>query len=166
MGFRGRMMEESGGCLDCRRKESPWTQKRQRGEEQVRGTSVGSMPFCFEVWRVWRHPAESRELVPGCWGTNWEESHRFRDRHNTGGQELTHWKRLWNWERLRAKEKGSRGGDGWMASQTQQTWVWASSGRQWRTRRPGMLQSMGSQRVGHDWATKSFTHSETYRKLK
>ena len=43
--------------------------------------------------------------------------------------------------------------DGWMASLTQWTWVWASSGRWWRTGKPGMLQSMGSQRVGHVWAT-------------
>ena len=41
----------------------------------------------------------------------------------------------------------------WMASLTQWTWVWASSGRWWRTGKPGMLQSMGSQRVRHDWAT-------------
>ena len=39
-----------------------------------------------------------------------------------------------------------------MRSQTQWTWVWASSKRWWRTRKPGVLQSMGSQRVGHDWA--------------
>ena len=32
--------------------------------------------------------------------------------------------------------------------------VWASSGSWWWTGKPGMLQSMGSQRVGHDWATK------------
>ena len=41
-----------------------------------------------------------------------------------------------------------------MASPTQWTWVWANSGRQWRTGKPSVLQSMGSQRVGHDWATK------------
>ena len=40
-----------------------------------------------------------------------------------------------------------------MASLTQCTWVWASSRSWWRTGKPGMLQSMGSQRVGHDWAT-------------
>ena len=40
-----------------------------------------------------------------------------------------------------------------MASPSQWTWAWASSGRWWRTGKPGMLQSMGSQRVGHDWAT-------------
>ena len=42
---------------------------------------------------------------------------------------------------------------GWMASPTQWTLVWVNSGSRWWTRRPGMLQSMGSQRVGHDWAT-------------
>ena len=40
-----------------------------------------------------------------------------------------------------------------MASLTQWTWVWASSGRWWRTGKPGMLKSMGSQRVRHDWVT-------------
>ena len=41
----------------------------------------------------------------------------------------------------------------WMASPTQWTWVWANFRRQWRTGKPGLLQSMGSQRIGHDWAT-------------
>ena len=40
-----------------------------------------------------------------------------------------------------------------MASLIQWTWVWASSGSWWWTGKPGVLQSMGSQRVGHDWAT-------------
>ena len=68
-------------------------------------------------------------------------------------KELTHWKRPWCWERLKAGEGDDRGWDGWMASSTQWTWVWVNSGS-WRwTGRPGMLQSMGSQRVGHDWVT-------------
>ena len=46
-----------------------------------------------------------------------------------------------------------RGWDGWMASSTQWTWVWASSRSWWRTGRPHVLQSMGSQRMGHDWVT-------------
>ena len=46
-----------------------------------------------------------------------------------------------------------RGWDGWMASPAQWTWVWANSRRWWRTRKPGVLQSMRSQRVGHDWVT-------------
>ena len=62
--------------------------------------------------------------------------------------------RPWCWERLKAGGEGDdRGWDGWMASPTQWTWVWVHSGSWWWTGRPGMLQSMGSQRVGHDWAT-------------
>jgi len=64
----------------------------------------------------------------------------------SGCKELTHWKRPWSWEKLRAGGEGdNRWWDGWMASPTQWTWVWASSGRWWRTGRPGVLQSMGSQ---------------------
>ena len=47
-----------------------------------------------------------------------------------------------------------------MGSLIQWTWVWASSGRWWRTGNPGMLQPMGSQRVGHDWATEQQQHNE------
>ena len=66
----------------------------------------------------------------------------------------THWKRPCCWERLKAGGKGEvRGWDGWMASPTQWTWVWVYSRSWWWTGRPGMLQSMESQRVGHDWAT-------------
>ena len=50
-------------------------------------------------------------------------------------------------------EGDDRGWDGWMASPTQWTWVWVSSGSRWWTGRPGVLQSMGSQRIGHDWVT-------------
>ena len=61
------------------------------------------------------------------------------------------------WERLRAGGDGNdRGWDGWMASLTQWTWVWPSSGSWWWTGKSAMdrkLQSKGSQRVGHDWAT-------------
>ena len=46
------------------------------------------------------------------------------------------------------------GWDSWMASPTGWTWVWASSRSCWWTGRLGMLQSMGSQRVRNDWATK------------
>ena len=54
----------------------------------------------------------------------------------------------------RQEEQGNdRGRDGWMASPTQWTWVWASSGSWWWTGKPGVLQSVGSQRVGHDWVT-------------
>ena len=69
-------------------------------------------------------------------------------------EELTRWKRPWCWERLRAGGEGDdRGWDGWMASPTKWTWVWINSGSWWWTGRPGVLQSMGLQRVGHDWAS-------------
>ena len=72
---------------------------------------------------------------------------------------LTHWKSLWYWERLKAKgNEGNRGWNGWMPSLIHWAWVWANSGRQWRTGKPGVLQSMGSQRVGHDLATEQQDH--------
>ena len=72
----------------------------------------------------------------------------------TSCKKLTHWKRLWCREGLGAGGEGDdRGWDGWMASPTRWTWVWVNSRRWWWTRRPGVLQFMGSQRVGHGWAT-------------
>ena len=63
-------------------------------------------------------------------------------------------KRPWCWERLKAGGEGdNRGWDGWMASLTQWTWVWGSSGSWQWTGKPDVLQSMGSQRVEQDWAT-------------
>ena len=62
--------------------------------------------------------------------------------------------RPWFWERLKAGGEGDdRRWDGWMASPTQWIWVWVSFRSWWWTGKPGVLQSMGSQRVGHDWAT-------------
>ena len=69
-------------------------------------------------------------------------------------EEPTHWKRTWCCEREKAGGEGDdRGWDGWMAPSTQWTWVWASSRSWWWTGKPGVLQSMGSERVGHDRAT-------------
>ena len=66
----------------------------------------------------------------------------------------THWKSPWYWERLRAEgEEGIRGRDGWVASPVQWTWTWADFRRWWGTGTSGMPQSMGLQRIGHDWAT-------------
>ena len=63
-------------------------------------------------------------------------------------------KRPWCWERLKARGEGdNRGWDGWMALPTQWTWVRITSRRLWRTGKPGVLQSMGSQRVEHNWST-------------
>ena len=54
---------------------------------------------------------------------------------------------------LSGEEGDNRGWEGWMASPTQWTRVWVDSRRWWWIGRPGFLQSMGSQRVGHGWVT-------------
>ena len=74
-------------------------------------------------------------------------------------------KRSWCWERLRVGGEGdNRGWDGWMASPTQWIWVWVGSESWWWTRRPGMMQFMGLQRVGHDWATElNWGHLKLFR---
>ena len=72
----------------------------------------------------------------------------------TSWEELTHWKSPWCWEGLGAGGEGDdRGWDGWMASPTRCTWVWVNSGSWWWIGRPNVLQFMGLQRVGQDWAT-------------
>ena len=80
-----------------------------------------------------------------CWSWN-------SDTLATWCEELTHLKRPWCWERLKVGgDRDDRGWDGWMASSTQWIWVWVRSESWWWTGKPGVWQSMGSQRVGHDW---------------
>ena len=70
-------------------------------------------------------------------------------------------KRPWGWERLKVRGEGDdkgwegddKGWDGWMASPPHWTWVWVISGSWWWTGRPDVLQSMGLQRLRHDWVT-------------
>ena len=106
----------------------PWTARRSN--QSILKRSVLSVP-----WKDWCWSWNSNILATWC-------------------KELTHLKRPWCWERLKVEEDGNdRGWDGWMASPTQWTWVWVNSGSWWWTVSPGVLQSMGSQSVGHDWAT-------------
>ena len=82
-----------------------------------------------------------------CWGWN---SNSLA----TSCEELTCWKRPWCWEGLRAGGEGDdRGWAGWVASPTGWTWIWVSSKSCWWTGKHGVLQSMGLQRVRHDWMT-------------
>ena len=75
-------------------------------------------------------------------------------------KELTHWKRPWCWERLRAGGEGDdRGWDGWVASPTQWTWVWVNSGSWWWTGRPGVLWSQSTM------VTKSWTWLSDWTEL-
>ena len=101
----------------------------------------------FPTSPFWRRSALGFLWKEWCW--SWTSSTMA-----TSHKELTHWKRLWCWEGLGAGGKGDdRGWDGWMTSLTWWTWVWVNSGSWWWTGRPGVLQFMGSQRVGHDWVT-------------
>ena len=76
--------------------------------------------------------------------------------------ELTPWKRPWCWERLKTGGEGDkRGWDGWMASVTLWTRVWVSSTSWWWTGKPGVLQSMGLQRAGHDLGTEQQQYALT-----
>ena len=82
-----------------------------------------------------------------------EDSGHYNDHDYTATVCVWLMKRPWFWERLRGGEGDNRGWDGWMASPTQWTRVWVNTGSWWWTGRPGVLQSVGSQRVAHDWAT-------------
>ena len=113
----------------------------------------------FELWcwrRLLRVPWTARrfnqsilkEISPGCsleglfsFSSGWNSNTLA-----TWFKELTHWKRPWCWERLRAGgEEDERGWNGWMASPTQWTWVWVNSGSWWWTGRLGVLWFMGLQ---------------------
>ena len=118
--------------LNCGVREDSWESLGLQGDP--------TNPF-------WRRSVLGIHWKDWCWSWN---SNTLA----TWCEELTHVKRPWCWERLKAGGEGDdRGWDGWMASPTQWTWVWVNSGSWWWTGRPGMLQSMGLQRVEHNWAT-------------
>ena len=106
---------------------------------------------CKEIQPV--HPKGDQSWVfvgrtDWCW--NWNSNTLA-----TWCEELTLLKKPWCWERLKAGEEGDyRGWDGWIASPTQWTWVWVHSGVGDGQGSLALLQSMGSQRVRHDWAAK------------
>ena len=116
--------------LNCGVGEDSWESLELQGDQ----TSPSQRKAVLNVyWKDW------------CWSFN---------NLATWCEELTHWKIPWCWERLKAGGEGDdRGWDGWMALPTQWTWVWAGSGSSWWwIGRPGVLQSVGLQRVRHDWA--------------
>ena len=108
----------------------PWTARRS--DQSIVRKSVLNIH-----WKDWYWSWNSNTLATWC-------------------EELTHLKRPWCWERLKAGGEGdNRGWDGWVASVIRWTWVRVGSGSWWWTGKPvpDVLQSMGSQRVGHNWAT-------------
>ena len=105
--------------------------------------------FPSPFWVGWSHPKGNQSWIfIGRW---W----RWTPILGPPNSKNWHWKRPWCWERLKAGGEGdNRWWDGWMASPTPWTWVWVGSRSCWWTGKPGMLQSMGSQRVRHYWVTK------------
>ena len=117
----------------------------------------------FELWcwRILLSPLDCREIQPVHPKGN--QSWIFTGRTDaeaetpilaTWCKDLTHLKRPWCWERLKVGGEGDdRGWDGRMASPIQCTWLWVNSRCWWWRGNPDVLQSMGLQRVGHDWVT-------------
>ena len=94
---------------------------------------------------ILRRPVLGVHWKDWCWGWN-------SDTLATSCKELTHWKRPWCWDGLRAGGEGDDGEwNGWMASPTQWMWVWASFRRWWRAGKTGVLQSLRLQWVRHYW---------------
>ena len=103
------------------------------------------------------HPKGSQSWHWKDWCWSWNSNTLA-----TWCKELTHCKRPWCWERLKAGgEADDRGWDAWMASQTQWTWIGESSRSWWWTGKPGVLQSMERQRVEH---TEQFSWTDSIRK--
>ena len=127
--------------LNCGVGEDSWESLGLQGDPTSPFWRRSALLF---LWREW------------CW--SWNSSTLA-----TWCEELTHLKRPWCWERLKAGGEGDdRGWDGWMASLTRCTWVWVNSGSWWWTGRPGVLGFMGSQRVRHEWAT-ALTWSDNHK---
>ena len=119
--------------LNCGVGEDPWESFGLQGDPINQSYRKSVLNIIH--WKDWCWSWSSKTLATWC-------------------EKPTHWKRPWCWERLKAGEEGgNRGWDGWMASLTQWTWVWVNSRSWWWTGRPGVLQSMGLQRVRHDWVT-------------
>ena len=118
--------------LNCSVGEDSWESLGLQGDQ----ISESERKSALSVhWKDWCWSWNSNTLATWCKG-------------------LTYWKRPWCCERLKVGGEGDdRGWDGSIASLTQWTWVWASSGSWWWTGKPGVLQSMGLQRVRHDWVT-------------
>ena len=118
----------------------------------------------FELWcwrrllRVpWKARRSNQSILKSVLNIHWKDWCWSRNSNTlaTWCEELTHLKRPWCWERLKAKgEEGSSRWDGWIASPTQWTWTWANSRRYWRTGKPSVLHGITkSQTRLSDWTT-------------
>ena len=116
------------------------------GCEEMWDTGPRQLRCIWKEWLQWAQTlASSHTKKLRSWNSNTLA---------TWCKELTHWKRPWCWERLKAGGEGdNRVWHGWTASPTRWTWVSAISGSWWWTGNPGALQSIGMQGVRLDWAT-------------
>ena len=127
--------------------------RKRRGHQRMRWLYAITDSVDMNLSKPWEIVKSREAWCEAVHGVTQSQT-RLCDWITTTCEELTHWKRPWCWEGLGAGGEGDdRGWDGWMASPTRWAWVWVNSGSWWWTGRPGVLQFMGSQRVGHDWAT-------------
>ena len=106
-------------------------------------TASHRIQYAEECTSGW--PKLSKERIPQR--RDWQAQHYLMQRVFP----ISHWKRPRCWERLRTGGEGDdRGWDGWMASLTQWTRVWANSRRYWSTGKPGVLHPVRLQRIRHD----------------
>ena len=133
VGLWRKLSTEELMLLNCSVGEDSWESLGLQGDPTSPFWRRSTLGF---LWREWCYIWNSSTLATSC-------------------KELkTNWKRLWCWEGLGAGGEGDdRGWDGWMAWLTRWMWVWVNSRSWWWTGRPGVLWFMGSQRVGHNWAT-------------
>ena len=128
IGLLRKLSAEELMLLNCGFGEESWESLGLQGDP----TSPSYRKSALTIhWKDWCWSCNSNILVTWC-------------------EELTHWKRPWCWERLKAGEGDNRGWDGWMASPTQWAWVWVNSGSWWCSGRPGVLQITWWQRLIHD----------------
>ena len=144
VGLWRRLSAQELRCLNCGVGEDSWESLGLQGDPTSPFWRRSALGF---LWKEWCCSWSSSTLATSC-------------------EELTHWKRLWCWEGLRAGGEGNdRGWDDWMASRTWWRWVWVNSRSWWWTGRPRVLRFMGSQWVGHDWVTELNWTISTFKKL-
>ena len=124
--------------------------KKIRAEVGERGWN-----WCFwtVVWeKTLESPLDCKEIQPVH--PKGDQSWIFIGRTDVEAETLIFWPPdVDSFEKTLMLGKIEGGWDGWMASLSQWTRVWVNSGSWWWTGRPGVLQSMGLQRVRHDWVT-------------
>ena len=122
-----------------------WTIKKAK-QQRIDAFELCWRRFLRVPWTARRYNQSILNIHWKDWCWSWNSNTLA-----TWCEELTHLKSPWCWERL--KTRVDRGWDCWMASSIWWTWVWVGIRSWWWTGKPGVLQPMGSQNVGHDWVT-------------